>query len=260
VVEKDCQQMRIAQGGSDAPRSVGLSWHFALAMVPKVTRWTEAQRARKLAARFVYRPLAAIRQSQPTPEPHKAVRDGRTKRRARGCGPVCARAGLCCANTHAPRPARPPRTHMHIRRRQVGNTHCKETAQKSARSGYSAHARRAGTQPPAGRDSPKDMMLPSMFTGRPAAVPGVRRNRCLRAGESRLWVGRVDARKDALVLSLSWNRPSALFARTCATCSRLRSSSPGPLEFECEMVKDCRRFLALEDITTRTLQRSRLRR
>ena len=192
MVEKDCQQMRTAQGGSDGPRSVCLSWHFALATVPKVTRWTEAQRARILAARFDYGPLAATRQSQPTPAPNKAVRDGRTKRRGRGCCTLCARVGVVQAQT--PR-APPADSHAHPsatgRQRSLQRDGTKVSAQRSA-------AERSGAQriPRAGRprlgrshstrDSPKDMMLPSIFTERPAAVPGDRRNRCLRAEESRL--------------------------------------------------------------------------
>ena len=146
VAEKDCQRMRTAQGGSDAPRSVCLSWHFALATVPKVTRWTEAQRARILAARFDYGPLAATRQSQPTPAPNKAVRDGRTKRRGRGCCTLCARVGVVQAQT--PR-APPADSHAHPsatgRQRSLQRDGTKVSAQRSAaeRSGYRAQAGRA---------------------------------------------------------------------------------------------------------------------
>jgi len=191
VAEKDCQRMRTAQGGSDAPRSVCLSWHFALATVPKVTRWTEAQRARILAARFDYGPLAATRQSQPTPAPNKAVRDGRTKRRGRGCCTLCARVGVVQAQT--PR-APPADSHAHPsatgRQRSLQRDGTKVSAQRSAaeRSGAQRSAadtarRQAalGTQPlhsrlTKGHDAPFDLYgAPRGRAGRPQEPLSARR-------------------------------------------------------------------------------------
>ena len=227
-VEKDCRRPQDAQGESDVLRSVYLSWRGELATAPTETRSTEAQ-ARTRSPRFVDGRLAAARPPPAAPAPHKAIRDGRVQRRGRWPKAKSDRAGPSFApDPHAPPLPRAPRTHMHVRRRQVGGAHCSGTETGARRKSARARApcrgrrRRAGAQqwrkekhwrgqrdqrgtansfPKLAPLHPPKGAMP-ILEERPAFAAGVRRNSWRRPVESSLRGDMVGARKESLVLSV----------------------------------------------------------